>query len=198
MTKPLFNKEYLEVVEKLPDFIEYTYWEQLQKRKIVLNEDIDFTLIERAIIQIINWNEEDESVSVEKRKPIEILLSSGGGDVIAGFALIDVIKNSKTPVHITAIGMAASMAALLLMSGHRRKALKNTTILIHDGQLGVHSTSKKAKQTMEYYDKLEERTNNFVLENTKISKELLDEKSSDEWYMFADEALELGIIDEIL
>lgn len=198
MKKPLFNKEFLELVEQLPDFSEYTFWEQLQNRRIIFNNHVDFSLIERAIIQIIKWNEEDKDVEIENRKPIEILISSEGGDVLSGFALIDVIKKSLTPVHTIAIGIAASMGGLLLMSGHVRKAYLNTTILIHDGQLGVHSTSKKAKQTMQYYDKLEERTNSFIIDNTKITKELLDSKADEEWYMFADEALELGIIDEII
>lgn len=198
MKKPLFNKDFLELIEQLPDFSEYTFWEQLQDRKIIFNSAVDFSLFERAIIQILKWNKEDDGIDVANRKPIEILLASEGGDVIAGFALIDVIKKSVTPVHITAVGMAASMGALLLLSGHVRRAYENTTILIHDGTLGVHSTSKKAKQTMQYYDKLEERTNALIIKNTKIDKALLDSKADEEWYMFADEALELGIIDEII
>lgn len=198
MSHPFFNKQYLELVEQLPDFAEYTFWEQLQNRKIIINSHVDFSLVERVVIQILKWNEEDKNIEVEKRTPIEILLSSEGGDVISGFLLIDVIKKSLTPIHVTAMGLAASMGALILLSGHVRKAYANTTILIHDGSLSVSSTSKKAKQTMKYYDKLEERVNALILSSTKIDKELLDSKSDDEWYMFADEALELGIIDQII
>jgi ATP-dependent protease ClpP protease subunit len=90
------------------------------------------------------------------------------------------------------------MGALILISGHRRTIYKNATALLHDGNLQLANSSKKAKQTMAFYDALELRLKNFIVENTKITPELYDSKNDEEWYIFGDEALELGIVDEVI
>ncbi|TKH02983.1 hypothetical protein FC678_25610, partial [Peribacillus simplex] len=133
------------------------------------------------------------------RKTIQIYVTSNGGDVVAGFSAIDAIKSSKTKVETIGVGSCVSMGALLLISGHYRKAYPNTIILIHDGSMSVQSTSKKAKNTMNFYDRLDNRIKKFVVENTNISEELYAEKEDEEWYMFAnDEGLSLGIVHEII
>lgn len=195
----LFNKEFLELAE-VPNYEEYQYWEYLQERKIIFNQDVDLGIINRAVLNIIRWNEEDDNnnIPVSSRKPIIIYITSNGGCVISGLSLLSVIEKSKTPVHTIGIGICASMGALLLIGGHKRYCYKDTTILLHDGSLALQSTSKKAKQTMEYYDKLEDRLKALIINKTNISEELYDEKEDEEWYLFGDEALELGIVDNLL
>lgn len=194
----LFNKEYLELIEQLPNYEEYQYWEYLQDRKIIFNQDVDLSIVNRVVLNILKWNEEDKDVPVEQRKPITIYVTSNGGCVISGLSLLSVIEKSGTPVHTIGIGICASMGALLLMGGHKRFCYKDTTILLHDGSLALQSTSKKAKQTMEYYDKLEDRLRDFIVSKTGISEELYNTKEDEEWYLFGDEALELGIVDSLL
>lgn len=200
MTERLFDKAYLEMVESLPQFEEYTFYKNLQNRKIILNTDVTESLVERAIIQIINWNEEDEEnkLNAESRKPIIIYIYSNGGDVISGLGLISAVQNSVTPIETVCLGLAASMGALLLIAGHKRTIYKNSTVLLHDGSLHVANSSKKAKQTMAFYDALELRLKNFIVENTKITPELYDSKNDEEWYIFGDEALGLGIVDVVI
>lgn len=200
--KPVgFNKEYLELIQEMSTNLdEYQDWLGLKERKIYFNQEVDSSIINRVVYWIEIWNKQDdkEGLTGEHRKPIEISITSNGGDVITGFAAIDAIKNSKTKVITKGVGLCASMGALLLMSGHERTALPNTVILIHDGSMAVSSTSKKAKNTMNFYDRLDERIKTFIVENTKISKELYEEKEDEEWYMFADqEGLELGILDNL-
>ena len=69
------NESYLEMLE-LPVFEEYTFWELLQRRIIDFNQPVDSSLIERAIIQILRWNQDDDAAQAEdpsaKRKPITI------------------------------------------------------------------------------------------------------------------------------
>lgn len=196
----LYDKSFLEMIESLPQFEEYEFWKNLQNRKIILNTDINESLVERAIIQIINWNEQDEIDGLDKasRTPIKIYIYSNGGDVIAGLGLISAIQNSVTPVETICLGLAASMGALLLISGHKRTIYKNGTVLLHDGSLQVANSSKKAKQTMAFYDQLELRLKNFIVENTNISPELYDSKNDEEWYIFGDEAVSLGIVDKVI
>lgn len=183
----------------LPNYAEFVYWDSLKDRKIILNEEVSSDLFEKVIMPILAFNEEDEGLPVEKRKPIKLLIYSGGGDVIAGLGVIDVIKQSKTPIHGYNFGMCASMAAFIYLSCHRRFALKNSTILLHDGSLQLSSSSKKAKQTMEYYDKLDNRLKKLALDNTDIPSELYEEKSADEWYIFSDEeGIQYSMVDEII
>jgi ATP-dependent Clp protease protease subunit len=202
MKKIEFDKEYLEMMQTLPESMEeYQNWLGLKERKIYFNQEVDSYIVNKIVYWIQIWNKEDDENGLvgDERKPIRISLTSNGGDVVAGFAAIDAIKRSKTKVIIEGIGVCASMGALLLISGHERLAYPNTVILIHDGSLAVHSSSKKAKNTMNFYDRLDERVKNFIIENTNITKELYEEKEDEEWYMFAnDEGIDLKIIDGLL
>jgi ATP-dependent Clp protease protease subunit len=202
MKKLEFDKEYLDMVAALPDNLgEYQDWLGLKDRVINFNQEVDSYIINKVVYWIKKWNEEDDAQGLvgDERKPIRILLTSNGGDVVAGFAAIDAIKKSKTKVITEGIGVCASMGALLLISGHERLAYPNTVILIHDGSLALHSSSKKAKNTMNFYDRLDERVKKFIIENTGISEELYLEKEDEEWYMFADdEGISLGIIHGLL
>jgi len=202
MEKIDFDKEYLELVQNLPDSLdEYQYWLGLKERKIYFNCEVDSFIINKIVYWIQMWNEEDDRKGLvgDDRPQIEIQITSNGGDVIAGFAAIDAIKKSKTKVITKGIGVCASMGALLLISGHHRVAYPNTVILIHDGSMAVSSTSKKAKNTMNFYDRLDERIKNFIVDNTDISADLYEEKEDEEWYMFADdEGIKLKIVDELI
>lgn len=191
------QQEYLESMD-VPPFYEYTYYQFLQDRQIILNEQITPFIVERVIMQILKFNEEDKNTSIEQRKPITIYIHSGGGDVMSGLVLLDIIQQSKTPVYTVALGLAGSMAGLILMAGHVRLAYKKSIILIHDGSLSLSSSNKKAKQIMEFYDEMDSKIRDFVINRTKICPELYDEKHGEEWFMFADKALELGVIDQII
>lgn len=202
MKKVEFNNEYLEIIGNLPDSLEeYQFYLGLKERKIYYNYDVDTTIVNKIVYWIQEWNREDEelNIPIDKRKTIQIYVTSDGGDIVAGFSAIDAIKSSKTKVETIGVGSCVSMGALLLISGHYRKAYPNTIILIHDGSMSVQSTSKKAKNTMNFYDRLDNRIKKFVVENTNISEELYAEKEDEEWYMFAnDEGLSLGIVHEII
>lgn len=202
MEKLTIDKEYLEMVQQIPDNLEeYQNWLGLKDRKIYFNQEVDAYIVNKIVNWINLWNEQDDANGLvgDERKPIEIHLTSNGGDVVAGFAAIDAIQRSKTKVIGKGIGVCASMGALLLIGCHERLAYPNTVILIHDGSLAVHSSSKKAKNTMNFYDRLDDRVKKFIIENTGITKELYEEKEDEEWYMFADEeGIKLGIVDGLL
>lgn len=202
MKKVEFNKEYLELVGNLPDSLEeYQFYLGLQERRIYFNSDIDSTIVNKIVYWIQEWNREDEdlNIPVDKRKTIHIYITTNGGDIVTGFSAIDAILSSKTKVETIGVGCCSSMGALLLISGHHRKAYPNTVILIHDGSMALQPTSKKAKNTMNFYDRIDDRIKKFVVENTNISEELYIEKEDEEWYMFAnEEGLSLGIVHEII
>ena len=192
------SKAYLEL--EYPSTVDdYLIWLGYQNRTIYFNDDIDASAINRIVHWINIWNKEDEGIGVEDRKHITISITSNGGDVVAGFALLDAIEASKTPVITEGVGCCASMGILLLMSGHYRRAYANTVLLIHDGSMATQGTSNKVKSTMRFYERLDERVKQFILKRTTISDELYEENADIEWYMFADdEGIKYKIVDEII
>jgi ATP-dependent Clp protease, protease subunit len=188
------------IIEQVGGYEEYQFIEGLKKREIYFNDEVNLGIINRIVYNIMKWNREDEeaNIPVEKRQEIKLYTTSNGGCVISGQAVLDAIETSKTPVHTIGIGVCASMGALLLIGGHKRSCYKNTTVLLHDGSLQLNSTGKKAKQTMQYYDETEKRIRQFVISRTNITEDLYDKKSDEEWYLFGDQALELGIVDELI
>lgn len=177
---------------------EETIKEFLEDRKIILNQDIDGSVLEDVILHIIKWNKEDKDIPVDKRKKIFLYLSSDGGDVIAGNSLISAIESSETPVVGVVFSVAASMASSILISCHERVAFKTSVILIHDGTQGVYSSANKAKDVMKFYEKLDNLNKNLVVSRTKITDEEFEENKDREQYFLADEAKEKGIIDKII
>lgn len=170
----------------------------LDDRKIIFNQDVDTGVLEDVILHILKWNKEDENLPVENRKKIFIYLASDGGDVIAGNALVSVIKQSVTPVVGVVFSLAASMASSILMSCHERVAFETSVVLIHDGSQGVYSSANKAKDVMRFYEKLDNLNKELVITRTNITAEEFDENKDREQYFLASEAKEKGIIDKII
>ena len=172
----------------------------LADRRIVFNKEVDSSLIEDVVLYILKWNQEDKGKSPEARKPIYIYLNTNGGDVVSGMNLISVLASTKgkTPVYGVVMACAASMGAYLAMAFHKTYAFSNSVLLLHDGSTGTQGSSRKAKDQMNFYDKLDNRVKKFVLDNTNITEEFYEEIADREYYMFADEAKELGIVDYII
>lgn len=170
----------------------------LKNRKLYLNSGIDLCAIEDIVKHIIRYNVEDKGIPVEERTPIMLYITSPGGDVYAGFELIDVIDNSKTPVYTINLGYQFSMGFLLGLAGHKRFASKHSKFLWHDGTSGALNSSAKVRDEIEFQSRNEDRVRQFILSRTKIDPELYDSKLRVEWYMFADEAKELSVVDYII
>lgn len=194
-TKDLFD---LIVENEEVGIIDKVYAENLKSRKIVINQEINDDIVEMATLQILKFNAMDKGKDVKDRQPIILYLSSNGGDVASGMTLIDAIQHSKTKVIGVLIGKAYSMMSYILMACHDRVAFPNSTILIHDGGFGVSNSSGKAKDAVRFYEKQDDNIKEFVLTTTKINSELYDSKLDREWYLFASEGKELGIVDKIL
>lgn len=173
--------------------------ENLEKRILVLNDEISVSILEKCSLYIMKWNTEDKDLQVEKRKPIWLYLQTPGGDVIAGFSLIDVIQTSETPVYTVCFSDCASMGFHIFISGHKRYAFKNSILLIHDGEISVNNSSSKAKDTMKFFETLDKRIKNHVTTSTKITPEFYDSIYDKEYYMYAnEEGKELGCVDYII
>lgn len=170
----------------------------LKNRRLFLNTEIDMCSVEDVVKHILRYNIDDRDVPVEERHPIVLYVSSNGGDIYSGFELIDTIICSKTPVYTVNMGYQFSMGFLIGLSGHKRFATQHAKYLMHDGTNMAWNSSAKVRDEIEFQNRNEERIKEFVLSHSKIDRELYDSKFRVEWYMFADEAKELGIVDYIV
>lgn len=177
---------------------ELFYLQDLQQRKLFLNSEINPYSVADIIKHIMQYNTDDKDIDVNNRKPILLYITSVGGDVDSGFALIDVIKTSKTPVYTINIGFQYSMGFLIGLAGHKRFAFRNSKFLMHDGSQLVYNSGAKARDQMEFQRRAEDRIKQYVIESSKLTESEYDEKFRVEWYMFADEALAYGFTDAII
>lgn len=146
------------------------------------------------------WNRYDEAhnIPVEERKPIKLMVDSGGGSLLDSLAIIDSVKLSKTPVHAIITGAAYSGGFFISISASKRSAYKHASFLFHEGSAGNGGTSGQFENFAAFYKKQLQSLKEIVLENTKITEEEYEKiKRDDVWYD-AYEALEKGIIDEVL
>lgn len=177
---------------------------QKKERDIFLNESIDQISITYSMSTIIDINKEDDSneeiIKDYIREPINIYLNTQGGDIYAGLSLISCIENSRTPIHIYT-GFALSMGLPILLSGHKRIISKYGTVMYHEVGMpdGIAGQATLYKQEVKEMERLQEIIDGIILKNTKIKKKDLEKikDSKSDWYISAEEALELGIVDEI-
>lgn len=184
---------------KLADPTIVKEWYGIDNREIYLNYDINDYLININLL-IIQWNNEDEqkNIPIKNRIPIKIFINSDGGDINPALNLIDIMSVSKTPIYTIGLGNCYSSAGLIFLAGHKRFVFENTMFLLHDGYLGEMNTTSKALDKFEFTKKLEEKIKKLVLKKTNISSELYDKHYRDDWYIFSNEMIELGIADTIV
>lgn len=182
------NDLYMEVIK-----------ENLENRVLVFNEEVTDAIIENFTLHILKWNMEDRNIPVEHRKKIRLYINSPGGDVFSGFNLVDVIMASTTPVIGICFGMAASMGYHILLACHERIAFKDSVLLQHDGEIAIRNSTSKAKDTMKFFDNMEQRTKAYVLSRTTMTEEFYDKHYDQEYYMYANEqGRELGCVHKII
>ena len=174
------------------------YLRNLKQRKLFLNEDISSFSVTDIVKHIMQFNAEDKQIPVEMRTPILLYITSNGGDVDAGFELIDIIQSSKTPVYTVNLGYQYSMGFLIGLAGHKRFATKNAKFLHHDGTNIIINSGTNVKDQMEFQDKIEDRIKKYVINKTKVTEEEYDNHLRQEWYLFAGEAKEYGMVDYIV
>lgn len=168
------------------------------KRVLIVNKDIDNSVIESYAIRILRWNDEDKNIPFDKRQPITILIHSCGGDLFSTLFLIDIIKQSETPICTVGMGLVASAAYYIYINGHDRLAFENTVFLQHDGTISIADSNSKVKDFMAFNDLMEERIKESILTQTKIDSDFYDKTFDKEYYFFADKGKELGVVDKII
>jgi ATP-dependent Clp protease protease subunit len=173
------------------------YSRLLKDRIIFLSEDVNPTTTSLVIAQMLFLESEDPD------KEINFYINSPGGSVTDGLGIIDTMNYIKCPVKTICIGMAASMGALLLTSGTKgmRYATPNAEILIHQPLIGGNGISGQQTEIQIQADQMKktrETINRIISETTGKSIEDVQKDTERDHYLTAQEALEYGLIDEII
>lgn len=133
-------------------------------------------------------------------KDISLYINSPGGSITAGMAIYDTMQYIRCDVSTICIGMAASMGAFLLAAGAKgkRRALPNGEILIHQPLGGARGQATEVAIHAEQLIKTREKMNKILAERTGQTVEQIALDTERDHYMTAKEALNYGLIDEII
>lgn len=172
--------------------------ENLDRRIIVLNSEINDTLIDDIMIFILKWNREDIDIPKKKREKIKLYINSPGGDAFVAGQFCSLIESSETPIIGVAFNMVASAAYHIYIACDERIAFANSTFLQHEGELEVSNSTSKFKNTIDFYESMDERFKQNVINHTHMSEEYYNNVYTNEFWMYADQAKELGVVDKII
>lgn len=172
--------------------------DNLNERTLILNNEINDDLVEDITFYIIQWNREDKNLPKNSRKPIKLFINSPGGDVFSAMNLIDIMLSSATPIYTIGLGMTASAAYYIYLAGKKRIAFNHSIFLQHDGETQISNSSSKARQTMDFFEDMEKRTKDYVLSRTNMEEDFYNSIYDSEYWMYADQAMELGVVTHII
>ncbi len=173
----------------------YDIYSRLLKERIVfLGTAIDDTIASLVIAQLLFLESEDPD------KDIHIYVNSPGGSVTAGLAIYDTMQYIRPEVSTICIGIAASMAAVLLTGGAKgkRTALPNARVMIHQPWGGVQGTASDISIQAEEILKTKKRINEILASHTGKSVETVEKDTDRDYYLSSQEAKDYGLIDNIL
>ena len=170
------------------------YSRLLKERIIFLGEPIEDHIANLVIAQLLFLESEDPT------KDISLYVNSPGGVVTSGLAIYDTMQYLKAPVSTICIGMAASMASVLLAAGAKGKrfALPNSRIMIHQGSAGFRGNTPDVEIQMREVMHLTDRLTRILAAHTGQPPEKVKADSDRDFYMSADEAKAYGIIDDVI
>ena len=166
----------------------------LNDRIIFLSEEVNDTTASLVVAQLLYLEAQDPD------KDIQFYINSPGGSVTSGMAIYDTMQYVKCDVSTICIGMAASMGAFLLSSGARGKrfALPNSEIMIHQPSGGFQGQATDIQIHAEYILKMNKHLNEIMAANTGRTLEEVQAATERDNFLTAQEALEFGLIDQVI
>lgn len=165
----------------------------LKDRIIFLSGEINDTVANSIVAQLLYL----DSLSNDD---ISLYINSPGGSISSGMAIYDTMNFVKSSVSTICIGMAASMAAFLLSSGEKGKRfiLPNADVMIHQPLGGVEGQATDIKIATDRILNLKERLNKVLAKNTGKNLKTVERDTERDNYLNATEAINYGIVDEIV
>ena len=180
------------------EFREFDYGIDIESNIILVQDEISQGMVFDTISKVRLLRKINKDL-----KSVTILLNSPGGDVVETLALIDYIRTIKDNEGITTDivcrGSAMSAAALLLSCGTGlRAASKHSKVMVHQLSSMNFGKLEDVKSNAKFAEQLEDDCNTLMAEVTKKDKEFWKENQRTDYFLSAEEALELGIIDKII
>ncbi|MBQ8001062.1 MAG: ATP-dependent Clp protease proteolytic subunit [Ruminococcus sp.] len=173
----------------------YDLYSRLLKDRIILMfNEVNDELACSIIAQMLYLE------SIDPDKDICLYINSPGGSVSAGFGIYDTMRKLKCDVSTICVGMAASMGAFLLSAGAKGKryALENSQIMIHQVLGGARGQATDILIEAEHMNRVKKRLNTILSANTGHPIEKIEQDTDRNNWMFAEDALEYGLIDHIV
>jgi len=198
MSQPSIKSQYL-----IPTVIEKTsygeraydiYSRLLKDHIIFLGNEIDDGVANTIIAQMLFLANQDPE------KDIKLYINSPGGSVTAGLAIYDTMQFIKPDVSTICIGIAASMASVLLAAGAKGKrfCLPNSEVMIHQVMGGAQGQATDIKIHAEHILKTKDRLNQILAKHTGKDLAALEKDSDRDYFMSAEEAVKYGIVDKVI
>jgi ATP-dependent Clp protease protease subunit len=170
------------------------YSRLLKERIIFLTGGIDDAVANTVVAQLLFLQAEDP------KKDIMLYINSPGGVITSGLAILDTMAHIKPDVSTICIGMAASMASVLLSAGTKGKRfiLPNSEVMIHQPWGGAQGQATDIEISARHILKARDRLNKILAKNTGQKLEKIAQDVDRDFFMDAEESLKYGIVDHIL
>ncbi len=165
----------------------------LKTRNILLAGDINKSLAERVIRQLI-------LLEAESEEPIRVFIDSPGGDADAAYAIFDMMRFVKPPLHTIGMGLVASAGAIVLLAAPKknRVGLPNSHYLIHQPLSGMRGVATEIEIHARELDRLRRRINKLIADETGQPLEKVEKDTDRDYWMGAEEAQGYGLIARII
>lgn len=175
-----------------------------ESRILYLQDCVNSSTMGSMCFDLLTILSEDDKNKNEQvgfvREPIKLYINSLGGDVYDMWSLVELMKSSKTPIHTYCTGYAMSCGFLIFLAGNKRYIGSNSTLLYHQIAAWKAGKYEDFKQNITHLDRMQNQIEQYVMVRTSISQKKLDEirvKKID-WHIYPEEAIKLGIADEIM
>ena len=169
------------------------YSRLLKERIIFLGSPIDDNVANLIVAQLLFLEAEDSE------KDINLYVNSPGGVITAGLAIYDTMQAVRAPVSTICVGMAASMAAVLLAAGHpgKRYALPHSRIMIHQGSAGFRGNTPDVFIQVKEMETLVNANHELLARHTGQTVEKIVRDTERDYFMSPEQAQAYGIIDAV-
>ncbi|MDD5799524.1 MAG: ATP-dependent Clp protease proteolytic subunit [Coriobacteriales bacterium] len=170
------------------------YSRLLNDRIVFLGEEITRDSANLVIAQLLHLESQDPD------KDISLYIDSPGGEVYAGLGILDTMNFIKPDVSTICVGMAASMASVLLAAGAKGKrlALPNSMVLIHQPSSGAQGQQTDIQIVADETKWIRNHMNELLSQYTGQPVEKINADTERDNYMRAQEALEYGLVDKVI
>ena len=182
---------------QLPNPYLAAYYNDVENRIYRIEGEVSSDLLELCRL-IVMWNKEDESVPIEERKPIRIVIFSPGGDLYTFRSLRAHIKLSKTPIIAINEGKAMSAGAYIYLSCPIRYAVKGAKLLVHYGEISLANNGKDAVEQLKSYEKELEELVDVIQEASDFTREQIKSNLSQDWIIDDNVQVEHKMTDKII